>query len=69
MKIMLNIYPFNKVFREIWQIFKDTFFNKTPLMAASGRVCEETILVKILQFCLGINHRCFRKIHVKKNNE
>ena len=66
---MLNIYPFNKVSCEISQIFKNTLFNKTPLMAASGRVCEETVLVKILQSCLGINHRWFRKIPVKKNNE
>ena len=66
---MLNIYPFNKVSCEISQIFKNTFFNKTALVAASGRVCEETILVKILQSCVGINHRCFRKILVKKNNE
>ena len=40
---------FNKVSCEISQIFKNTFFNKTPLVAASGRVCEETSLVKILQ--------------------
>ena len=64
---------FNKVSCEISQIFKNTFFNKTPLVAASGRVCEETSLVKILQSChcniFGINHRCFRKIPIKINNE
>ena len=64
---------FNKVSCEISQIFKNTFFNKTPLVAASGRVCEETSLVKILQSChgniFGINRRCFRKIPIKKNNE
>ena len=64
---------FNKVSCEISQIFKNIFFNKTPLVAASGRVCEETSLVKILQSShfniFGINHRCFRKIPIKKNNE
>ena len=64
---------FNNVSYEISQIFKNTFFNKTPLVAVSGRVCEETSLVKIFQSChfniFGINHRCLRKIPIKKNNE
>ena len=36
-------------------------------------VCEETSLVKVLQSCyfnmFGINHRCFKKMFIKKNNE
>ena len=36
-------------------------------------VCKGTSLVKILQSChfniFGINHRCFRKMPIKKNNE
>ena len=36
-------------------------------------VCKGTSLVKILQSChfniFGINHRCFRKMLIKKNNE
>ena len=37
------------------------------------RACEGTSLVKILQSChfniFGINHRCFRKMPIKKKNE
>ena len=61
---------------EIMQIFKYTFFfHRTPPVAASGlvKILLTTSLVKILQSChfniFGINHRCFRKMPNKNDNE
>ena len=51
---------------EISQIFKSTFSYRTPPVAASG-------LEKTFHSChfniFGVNHRCFRKIPNKKDNE
>ena len=54
-------------------------FLRTPFFIEHFRrlllegVCEGISLVKILQSChfsiFGINHRCFRKMPIKKNNE
>ena len=54
-------------------------FLRTPFFTEHFRwlllegVCEGTSLKKILQSChfniFGINHRCFRKIPIKKNNK
>ena len=55
------------------QIFKTPIFTEHFWWLLLKRVCEGTSLVKILQFChfniFGINHRWFRKMHIKKNNE
>ena len=48
------------------------FLENFPWLLLEG-FCEGAMLVKILQFChfniCGINHRCFRKMPIKKNNE
>ena len=58
---------------EISQIFKSTFFYRTLWWLLLKGVCQGTSLVKILQSChsniFRINHRCFRKMPIKKNNE
>ena len=58
---------------EILQIFKNTFFTEHLWWLLLEGVCEGTSLVKILQSChfniFGMNHRCFRKRPIKKNNE
>ena len=69
--IKLQVF-FNKVSYEISQIFKNTFLNKTSLLAASGMFCAEISLVKILQPAIVKyleSITCFRKIPIKKNNE
>ena len=58
---------------EISQIFKNTFFTEHLRWLLQEGVCEGTSLVKILQSCyfniFGINHICFRKMPIKKNND
>ena len=50
-----------------------SFFTERLLSLLLEGVCKGTSLVKILQSChfniFGINHRCFRKMAIKKNNE
>ena len=50
-----------------------SFFTERLLSLLLQGVCKGTSLVKILQSChfnmFGINHRCFRKMAIKKNNE
>ena len=53
---------------EILQIFKNTIFYRIPLVGASGKGHEGKNLA-VLSFNIGINHRCFRKMPIKKNNE
>ena len=59
--------------QEISQIFKKAFFTEHLWWLLLEGVCERTRLVKILQFChfniFEINHRCFRKMSIQKNNE
>ena len=59
--------------REILWIFKNIFFTEHLQCLVLEGVCEGTSFVKVLQSChfniFGINHRCFRKMPIKKNNE
>ena len=58
---------------KVSQIFKNIFFTEHLQWLLLERVCEETSLVKILQSChfnvFVINHRCFRRMLIKENNE
>ena len=52
------------------------YYTKKPCLhenQSKERICEGTSLVKILQSChfniFEINHRCLRKLPIKKNNE
>ena len=53
--------------------FKNIFFTEHLRWLILERFCEGASLVKVLHFChfniFGINHRCFRKMPIKKNNE
>ena len=55
------------------KFLKTPFFTEHLRWLLLKRVCEGTSLVKILQSChfniFGINHRWFRKMPIKKNNE
>ena len=55
-----------------WHPTSKIFIYKIQWLLLGG-IWEGTTLVKILQSChfniLGISHRCFRKMHIKKNNK
>ena len=58
---------------EIYENIKNTIVTEYLRWLLLEGVCEGTSLVRILQSCyfniFEINHRCFRKMPIKKNNE